>query len=496
MPFPAWDGEGKSMEQVGIIYGDVETARFRFSIMSHIEKTEYVQMEHEKCGWVLGMVDDIERKTDLDVERVKQMSSGESVDIGENVIGKVTIVGYRDSRGLLQVPHTPFKAGTKVYKADELLIEKVIGLSRDEKTGAYLGLLSGHNIRVYQDINSLVQKHVCVLAKSGGGKSYLVGVLIEELMKHNVTCVIIDPHGEYASMKFEGKAPQTTRSFGVTQRSYTSQIIEYSPDVKINPEALPLKFTFSNLDAREILALTSIKDVRAYMVPLKKAMEAARLARETYTVRDLMQALDADEEGIGGSLTNELAYIEDTDVFVEKGTLMTDLVRQKKTTIINLKGVPPDIQGLVVNRICTALFELRKQNKVPPLMLVIEEAHNYCPQQGVAASSKVLRTIASEGRKFGLGLCVITQRAAKVDKNVLSQCNTQIILKVTNPIDLKAIAASVEGLTEGMEDEIQALPTGTAIIASGNFSVPLFVDIRPRETKHGGEAVKVIEEDK
>src|SRR2546427_400827 len=87
------------------------------------------------------------------------------------------------------------------------------------------------------------------------------------------------------------------------------------------------------------------------------------------------------------------------------------------------------------------------------MMLVVEESHNFCPQVGQAASSKVFRTLASEGRKFGLGLVVITQRAAKVDKNVLSQCNTQIILKVTNPNDLKAIIASVEGLTTAMAED-------------------------------------------
>jgi len=87
---------------------------------------------------------------------------------------------------------------------------------------------------------------------------------------------------------------------------------------------------------------------------------------------------------------------------------------------------------------------------------------------------------------------IITQRAAKVDKNVLSQCNTQIILKVTNPNDLNAIAASIEGLTQGMEDEIQRLPIGSAIITGGGVSMPLFVEIRPRESKHGGESVEVI----
>jgi len=179
-------------------------------------------------------------------------------------------------------------------------------------------------------------------------------------------------------------------------------------------------------------------------------------------------------------------------VFADQGTKIDELIQKGRTTILNLRGTPPDIQELIVNRIGNALFELRKVGKIPPMMLVVEEAHNFCPQQGQVSCSKIFRTIASEGRKFGLGLMIITQRAAKVDKNVLSQCNTQIILKVTNPNDLKAIAASIEGLTEGMEEEIQRLPIGTAIITGGGVSMPLMVEIRPRESKHGGESVEVI----
>src|SRR5208283_4904676 len=85
---------------------------------------------------------------------------------------------------------------------------------------------------------------------------------------------------------------------------------------------------------------------------------------------------------------------------------------------------------------------------------------------------------ASEGRKFGLGLCVVTQRAARIDKNVLSQCNTQLILQVTNPLDLKAIT--------------QSLPVGVALITGGGYHTPLFCEVRPRSTRHGGESVQIV----
>lgn len=176
----------------------------------------------------------------------------------------------------------------------------------------------------------------------------------------------------------------------------------------------------------------------------------------------------------------------------EKGTPVSELIEKGKTTVINMKGSHPEVQEIIVNRIASALFELRKRDKVPPMLMVVEECHNFAPQFGEAASSKTMRTIASEGRKFGLGLVVVSQRAAKVDKNVLSQCNTQFILKITNPNDLAMVEKSVEGITKGVIDQVQALPIGVALVSTPFLAMPILVEVRPRETLHGGESIRVI----
>jgi hypothetical protein len=147
---------------------------------------------------------------------------------------------------------------------------------------------------------------------------------------------------------------------------------------------------------------------------------------------------------------------------------------------------------MVVMKLAEELFSARKRGKIPPFLFVLEEAHNFCPERGFGevASSKILRTIASEGRKFGMGLMAISQRPARVDKNVLSQCNTQIILKVTNPNDLAAISESVEGMGVGVKEDIRDLPVGVAMIV-GITDQPLIVDIRIRRSEHGGDNVKM-----
>lgn len=480
---------------MGIIYGNVGTNSFNVWVTGPLEKMDYVQVEHEHSGWVLGQIMDMERRTDLSIDRAKRILNGEELDIEEKVTAEVSIVGYRDDRGLLQSPRTPFRAGQPVFKASDELIKAVIGLKEHTPTGAYIGLLAGHDIRVEVDINSMVQKHVSILAKTGGGKSFMCGDLIEELMKHRVTIMVIDPHGEYGSMREKGREPQGGRDFGVEPRGYAEQIIEFSTDTSANPLASPLKFTLANIEPRDLLGLTSIKNGKAYLTPLRKAVDMIKSVKRDYCLRDIIRVLEADEEGNNAALINELEYLDEIKIFAESGTMMDELVVKGKMSIINLKGTPPDIAELVVERIGTALFELRKLNRIPPMMLVVEEAHNYCPQMGTAASSKIFRTIAAEGRKFGLGLTIISQRAAKIDKSVLSQCNTQMILKVTNPNDLKAITASVEGLTAGMADEIQRLPIGVALVVGGNVQMPLFVEVRPRESRHGGESVQIISAD-
>lgn len=484
--------QGHDTDAVGMIYGNVGTLKFNMVLSGPLEKMEFVQVKHPIHGFVLGQVSEVERRTNLTVDGVESMQRGTPVPIDEKEVAIVSIIGYRDDRNLLQVPRTPLKAGEVVLRADEGLIKDVVGISEHKDAGAYIGLLSGHDVRVELDINLLVQKHVCILSKTGGGKSYCSGALIEELMKQKVTVCVIDPHGEYSTMKHKGVVKKTSRDFGVSPKGYEDRILEFAPDTNANKGAKPLKFTLHNLDAREILGLTNIKNVRSYLTMLRKAIDALRETKGTYSLKDVIAVIEANAEPSSAGLLTELEYLNEIDVFAEQGTKIDELIQKGKTTIINLRGTPQDIQELIVNRIGNALFELRKVDKIPPMMLVVEEAHNFCPQQGMAISSKVFRTIASEGRKFGLGLMVITQRPAKVDKNVLSQCNTQIILKVNNPNDLKAIASSIEGLTDGMEEEIQRLPIGTAIVTGGGVSMPLFVEIRPRESKHGGESIEVV----
>ena len=481
-----------AVDEVGRIYGDVGLGQFHISLSQPVERGDYLAVDDELHGKVLCQLDDLKRKSDLGLEVAGALRPTEEAPIHENLLGLVRIIGYRDARGIVKIPTIPFRPGAHVYRADEPLIAEVLGLKHRPNSGAYVGLLRNHGIHVELDINQLVQRHVSVLAKTGGGKSYLLGVLIEELLRHKVTCVIIDPHGEYGSLRYASEPNGGHARFGVSSQGFARQVLEFSPDASLNTEAKPLTFSLRHLDPRELLVFMGLTNVKTFLPPLRQLIERVSIATPDFTVHDLVKASEAGEGAVAETLTERLEYVEQTKLLGPQGTSLSELVKPGEATLINLRGVAPDVQELVVARIAATLFDNRKRGKIPPMFLVIEEAHNFAPQQGQVTSSRILKNIASEGRKFGLGLCVVTQRAARIDKNVLSQCNTQLILQVTNPLDLKAITSSIEGLTNGMTEMIQSLPVGVALITGGGYHTPLFCEVRPRSTRHGGESVQVV----
>mgnify|MGYP006281024007 CR=1 FL=1 len=480
----------------GYIYGNVGSTEFNFAVNDHnIRKFDYVYAPHKE-GEMLAQIMDIKQHSDLKFEDATAlMNEEEHPDIKTKVSAFADVIGYRDKRGLLQSPRTPFNAGSEIVKADEELIRKVLGLSAAKENGAYIGLLKGHNLPVYLNIDSLVQKHICILAKTGGGKSYACGVLVEEMLKKKVPMVIIDTHGEYQSLTHSNKSKKEQKNmerFGVKKRSYDHQINEFSP-VSNRGNMSHLTLNGINLGAREILDLLPAKLSGPQKGVLYQAIKEIREYKSHYTLRDIIEAVSRSKSNARWNVIASLESLDSIGVFSEEGTSPSDLVKKGKCSIINMKGVPPDVQTVVVARLTKELFDERKAGKIPPFLYVVEEAHNYCPERGFGnvVSSGILRTIASEGRKFGMGLCVVSQRPAKVDKNIISQCNTNIILKVTNPNDLKAIIQSVEGLTSQTYREIQRLPIGVALISGGSLQMPVMAEIRTRETKHGGGSVRI-----
>ncbi len=455
---------------IGEITGRVKIDSFKFAVKKKLQRLDYVTVKSKQGNWVLCQV--------TDIYKTKKKTKAKAV-----------VIGYRDDKGLLKSLRSPFESGSLVYKADKGLISQVLDLEKEQ--GLYLGLLEGHSdISVFIDPEKMLSKHLAVLAKSGSGKSYLVGVILEELLEKNIPFVVLDPHGEYSTFTQKNDAPKEVREmdkYGVKPKSYKVSL--RAVDTEINPGTEPIRLN-PKLVANEVIQMLPMSMSGAQLGVLYTALK--NLKGRKYTIDDVAAEVEAIDSNAKWNVISLLELLQDTGLFSDNYTEMGELVKRNQGTIINLRGVAPEMQEIAAYKLCKQLFEARKRNEIPPFFLVLEEAHNFAPERGFgeAVSSKVIRNISSEGRKFGLGLLVVSQRPARLDKSVLSQCSTQAILKITNSHDLKAISSSAEGLTKGMNKEIQNLQIGTALLVGGTEQ-PVFVDVRTRRSKHGGGKVDI-----
>jgi len=458
---------------VGRIIGKITTNEFRFKVEKTVNKFDFVQVNHKQYGFVLCQIIELERNNDVHT-------------------AICNVIGYKDKNDhLVKVPRNTFEPDSEVLIAQNEFIEEIIKLE-ESQTGAYLGHLDGKDIKVNLDLNKLLTKHVVILAKSGAGKSYTVGVLLEEIIEKNIPLLIIDPHGEYSSLKIpNNKDSDQLKKFQIKSKAYIKNVREYG-DFSLDNSLVPLKLS-SKMILKELLNI----------IPVKLSNNQIGLLYDTlrnvgeFNLEELNFALEQQESNVKWSIIGIIESLQNQKIFSQNPTPMNELIKQGRCSIINLKGINKPAQEIIVYKLLNDLFENRKKGKIPPFFCVIEEAHNFCPERsfGETKASSTIRNIASEGRKFGLGLAVISQRPARLDKSVISQCTTQIIMKITNPNDLKAVSSSVEGITQESMNEIKNLAIGSALVC-GLVDNPLFVNIRPRKTAHGGEAVNILEENK
>ena len=148
---------------VGRIIGRTSPEWFQFEVTNTIKKMDFIAVRDPERHWVLGRIEGIIQEKD-------------------QTIARVSVIGYTDKRGRVRAPKMPFKPGSYVYKADDGLIKKVLGL---KSSGLYVGLLDGsEGLKVFLDPRLLVTKHLAVLSKTGFGKSYFISIILEEFMEN------------------------------------------------------------------------------------------------------------------------------------------------------------------------------------------------------------------------------------------------------------------------------------------------------------------------
>ena len=165
----------------------------------------------------------------------------------------------------------------------------------------------------------------------------------------------------------------------------------------------------------------------------------------------------------------------------------------KPLTILDISELPSDVAsdvvGLLLRIVCDTLFwagSLRISGKAQPLLIVVDEAHRFLAEGGDTSCHRILTRVAKEGRKYGIGLAVVTQRPSEVDATVLSQCGTMIALRTTNPGDRSRVAAAFPDDLGGLVDLLPSLRTGEGLFVGEAMFVPSRVRVRLTQAPDGG----------
>ena len=149
-------------------------------------------------------------------------------------------------------------------------------------------------------------------------------------------------------------------------------------------------------------------------------------------------------------------------------------------TILDLSGIPPSIQselvGTLLRIVYDALFwarNLPEGGRERPLLIVLEEAHAYLGSGDEQSASTAVRRIAKEGRKYGIGMMLVSQRPSEIDPTILSQCGTIFSLRLTNTTDRSHVRSAASDNLEGLFAMLPILRTGEAIIVGESVNIPI-----------------------
>lgn len=359
------------------------------------------------------------------------------------------------------------------------------------------------NRTAYLISQELLSKHSAILGTTGAGKSCALVLMVRALLAAhpNGHVVLLDPHGEYAPA-FPGLAE------------------------RITPQNLQLPYWLLSFD--EIVEILCSKDPasrsrEAYI--LKDVITAAKrdaagaeasvhltvdtpvpypLAAIVHRISDAMGKLDKPDNTLPylrllttiENLRQDKRYAFLFGSFSVRDNMVEILarilripVKEHPITIFDLSAVPSEIVDVVVSLVCRLIFDFAlwsERDEAIPTLLVCDEAHRYIPSDenlGFGPTRRSIARIAKEGRKYGVSLCLVTQRPSEVSESILCQCSTVFALRMSNEKDQNYVRRTLPESAAGLLNSLPALRQQEAIVVGEGVAHPMhirFNDLDPQ----------------
>ncbi len=497
--------------EIGMIIGEASSSEFYFSTKPEEmpSRWEYLAVySHEEVDGVLKevpVIAQVERiisasqalTKEVDFEIIKKIVESGLVD--KKTWGKARVLGFLTESGSVLQPKRAVTPGKPVYIAPAELLEKFYSYPKEE--AIHIGsLITRSEVPVSLSIKGF-RRHLAIIAQTGAGKSYSAGVLAEELIASGATIIILDPHADYVflSRNIEGRKHEFSDRVTVFRNPMSTGRYSESEIGRVEP----YEICFSDLDIDEICLISGISDHYTNIISgVEKAIEKVRRDKAIFLPRDLLEQLQKAEDWenvddkIRGGARSAQKYIKRLmrmQIFSSCTTSIDRMLQPMHISVVDLSGLEDEVSDYIAYKILIEVYDkIASAEFHYPVFIFIEEAHRFIPPDESTYSSSIIKRIASEGRKFGIFLVLITQRPSKIHPDALSQCNSQIIMRITNPEDQNAVATSSERMSADLLSDLPGLNIGEAVIVGEMTRVPVMVKIKKRKTREGGADIDVV----
>lgn len=420
-------------------------------------------------------------------------------------IGSIRADGQFE-RGIGQYPTT----GAEVHAMGSAEIAKMF--DRFQSKGFSVGTVVTHPLlKVCLDPSNLFGRHFAILGQTGSGKSWTVAALVQRTVAvmPRAHVIILDLHGEYSFIK-DGKREYAFKEEDV--RRVDARDLEIPYWLMTYAELCDLLIDHTDFSAHNQVAafrevLGRLRVAEGTRLGLVRTTLDTPVFFDLAALRIEIDSMNAQVPGkipgklIDGPLTgkfdnflmrldsklNDVRYDFLLKPKVRKdsaslSSLLRDFVGlgapKAAITVIDLSSVPFDVRPTVAAQIGRLAFEFNYWNpqyREFPILLICEEAHAYIPRASesqFAGSRKSMERIAKEGRKYGVGLAVVSQRPHEVSETVLAQCGTFICLRITNPDDQAYVGSLVPESEGDLVSVLAGLGRGEALVLGEAVPIP------------------------
>lgn len=359
----------------------------------------------------------------------------------------------------------------------------------------------------YANLNELLGKHTAILGSTGAGKSAAVAAIIHSVLEHgtkagytkwNPRIIILDPHNEYGA------------AFDAPFRLSTDDGTLSLPYWLLNFQEMVALL----IGKTEFVATSQANIVKSALMAARTegasalSLDTGRITVDSpvpFKLATLQKAIEADKPPQASKQDSHNSILQKLAVLLADARLkflMTEwdgtptdpfpnvaaqlIGDGPKPRVIDLSGIPNEVAGISSAVIARTLFNLKvwqssAERDCDPALLVCEEAHRYVPNSGEAqyeAAQEAIRRIAKEGRKYGVGLLLVSQRPSEVEATVLSQCNSWIVLRITNDADREHVKAILPDSMAGLTKMLSGLRRQEAIFVGQAAMLPSRIMIR------------------